>query len=584
MCGIACIYNPSKPIAGSILEAMVAQLHYRGPNARGVAIEDNGKLGLGNTRLSLVDISERSNMPMKKNGIVLTYNGEIYNFKDLREQLQKEGYVFTTTSDTEVIIQSYKKWGLACLQYFNGCFAFCLYDCDQRRLLIARDQFGEKPLLYTTAANGDWLFASEAKALFSHPQVQRELNLDSIISTMIFGSYGDQDMTHFQGVNFLPAGHAMVFDLTKPRHKPQVIKYSKLDTIKPQQYTEEDLPELAQTYTRLLAKSVERKLGADVPLAATLSGGLDSSLMSMLAAPRQHLARNTKLDCFSVKYARNRNLDLSYARLLCDSSPYLQLHEVAVSSLPTLQHYAALTRVLESPVYDVMLNSVFENYRQVQRHGFKGALNGQGTDELWLGYYHLDDFYRLPSSEYTEDHMADHWYQTSPFSDYFQKGIAERAKVITHENIRRNLMPYMTDDILHTLMWFSIRTHLQSVFVAEDKLSMASSIELRLPYVDLELFAFALQFPSRLKILNGKEKYPVRMSAKDILPEGILTRKKKGFPHPSKGYYEQFLQSIDVGDMRQSQILSTLFPEDFFTKTYAQLPQKEKCFIKALSL
>ncbi len=584
MCGIVGLYNPTTPIDPQLLTRMLVALRHRGPDAQGSQLTWEGRIGLANSRLSLVDPTARANQPMAQAGMLLTFNGEIYNFRALRRTLEASGYAFTTTSDTEVLLTAYRHWGRTCLQHFTGCFAFILYDEPSATLLVARDAVGEKPLLYTRAANGDWLFASEIKALLQHPGVSRRPNLDRVLGDMLFGMYGDQDATHFAGIAYVPAGHFLVFNLHQPNQAPQMHNYAALTPLTPQSYDEADLSALAQQYQALLTDSIRWQLLADAPVGALLSGGLDSSLMTALAAPLHFHRTQTNLPCFSIKYSRSRTLDLSYARTLCGTMEHVTLHEVSPPSTPTLDQLRQLTQILDAPALDPIYLSVLANYQAAQALGLKAVLNGQGNDELWLGYYQLDDFYRYSPEEYTEDNLSWYWYQTCPFSDYFTPAAQAQAHAVVRQNLHTHFLPYDQPDKLHALVWYSLHTHLQSILIDEDKLSMANSVEVRLPYLDLALLQLALSVPSRLKVLDKREKYVVRQAATGLLPPSIIQRRKRGFPSPPAPYYRHLLSLVEPAMLGQSTLLQTFFTPKALAEMAVTLPLQERYFLLSLAL
>ena len=372
MCGfVGIINNKDQAVDYSVLSQMAETLRHRGPDDEGHLIE--GSVGFYHKRLSIIDL-ETGRQPMTSGDITVVFNGEIYNYIELAQELKKKGYSFQTKSDTEVIIKAYEEYGLEAINKLNGMFAFLLYDRRENRLVAARDHFGIKPLYYTFNG-GNLVFASEIKALLKHPRVAVMPDYDSIQEYLTFQYVLDYD-TFFCGIHKLPPGHYLVADLSKMRLK--LVKYWELDFTVDTHHTEEYF---IDTLKHLLRDTINIQLRSDVPLGAYLSGGMDSSTVAILAA----LQYPGKFKTFTGAFREGSQFDETcYAREAaeaCNAEIYeiYPTEEEFIDVLPSLVYY------MDEPAAGPGL---FPQYMvsKLASQEVKVVLGGQGGDEIFGGY------------------------------------------------------------------------------------------------------------------------------------------------------------------------------------------------------
>lgn len=582
MCGIVTIYNGKNKISRDVLIDITKSIDHRGPCANGVKIEVAGKLGIGNTRLALVDLCDRSDQPLEIDDFIITFNGEIYNHKNLREKLQKYGYNFKTTSDTEVIIRSFQKWGVKALNKFNGCFAFVLFDRKNKKLFIARDPIGKKQIVYTRASNGDWIFSSEIKALLKHPLIKAEPNINRFIADLIFKFFSDKKETHFKNIYHILPGHYFMFDLKKGS-APQIKKYWDINKIQTKKYTKKDLPLIIDKLEYLLRDSVRLRMDADAEVGSILSGGIDSSLITKIASECHNQKYKKPFHCFTIKYDYGENKDLKNTRLLCSQMKNVKLHEIEIKNDISIGELDKVTFFLEEPLLDKVFIPQFKNYECANKAGLRAVINGQGADELWLGYLFFYDLLQLPVKDINYQGLKNYWLKQFKFRDLIRsKKIINKVNRIIARNLKKNFIPYKIPDKTESLVNFSVKTHLQTMFMQEDRLSMASSVEVRLPHVDLRIIELALSLSSKLKTLDKKEKYILRKLGKKLLPKEIYTRRKMAFPDPPSQYDRKIETMFDKKEIFKSKILGEIFQgntENFFYK----LPLRSRWELLAIS-
>lgn len=582
MCGIITIYNEKNRISKNVLTDITQSLKHRGPCSNGVKTELGGRLGIGNTRLALVDLHDRSDQPLEIENFIITFNGEIYNHKELRKELQGYGYNFKTTSDTEVIIRSFQKWGVKALNRFNGCFAFSLFDKKSKKLVIARDPIGKKQIVYTKASNGDWVFASEIKALLKHPFVKAEPNIGRFIADLVFKFFSDKKETHFKNIYHVLPGHYFIFNLKKGS-KPQIKKYWDIDEIVLENYTKKDIPSVVNNFEKLLRDSVRLRMDADAEVGSIVSGGIDSSLITKIASEYHNQKYKKPFHCFTIKYDYGENKDLKNAKLLCGQMKNVKLHEIEIKNDISIDELDEVTFSLEEPLLDKVFIPQFKNYEYAKKAGLRAVINGQGADELWLGYLFFYDLLRLPVKDINYQGLKKYWMQQFKFYNFVKsKKIKGKIDQIIERNLKKNFIPYKIADKTESLVNFSIKTHLQAMFMQEDRLSMANSVEVRLPHVDLRIIKLALSAPSLLKTLDKREKYILRKLGKKLLPREIYMRKKMAFPDPPNQYDRKTEAIFDKKEIFKSKILGEIFQgntENFFYK----LPLRSRWELLAIS-
>lgn len=585
MCGIVCLYHKNRSIDKNALLKITDSLKHRGPHAKKIKIEFNGKLGLGHTRLSLVDLSVKADQPMDIDGYLISFNGEIYNHRELRKKLERSGYSFKTFSDAEVIIKSVRKWGIpSALNKLNGCFAFILYDRNNKKLYIVRDPLGEKQIVYCRVKNGDWVFASEAKAIFKHPLVIKEPNIDRFISDLVFKFFSDKKETYFKNIFYFPVGHYLVFDLSKKEGEPKFRKYWDIgNCIINTKYSRYDIQSIVNRLNELLIDSVRLRMDSNCEIGSILSGGVDSSTITKIASEHHFNRYKKPFNCFTVRYINGNSRDLINARLLCDTIKNVNLHEVVVNEKINMDDLDKITLALEEPLLDKIYLAQFMNYKVAREAGLRAVLNGQGADELWLGYYFFYKLFSLPLYKISYDYLIKYWMNQFKFSNFVNsKQMSNKVKEIIISNLNDNFLPYQSKDRLGSLLNFSIKTHLQAMFIQEDRLSMANGVEVRLPHVDLRIVKLALSLPSKIKIFDGREKYILREVGKKFLPKGIYTRKKLGFPDPPHRYDRITESLFNKKELLKSKIVQEIFKSEIIN-SYYNFPIRIRWMLLAIS-
>ena len=381
MCGIVGLMDPNG-IENTVLEKMKDSLVHRGPDDAGIWISSDRMIGLAHRRLSILDLTVKGRQPMSDcNGrLWITYNGEIYNFKEIRTELEAKDYNFQTDTDTEVILYAYKEWGVDCLSRFNGMFAFCIYDLKQQILFLARDRVGKKPLYYLNQTN-KFIFASELKAILQDPKVSKEIDLRALNYYLSQG-YIPSDLSIFSGITKLKPGHAMLLDIES--FKIKIWRYWEIPTAL-DQYTADD--SLIEELDHLLRDAIKLRMVSDVPLGVFLSGGLDSSLVVAMMSS----ISDRPVKAFSIGFDEKHYNELSYARIV---AKYFGADLTEVILRPhVIDLLPSLVTQFDEPFADSSLLPTFI-VSKVAREMVTVALSGDGGDEVFGGYLTYTDALR----------------------------------------------------------------------------------------------------------------------------------------------------------------------------------------------
>ncbi|MBN1981412.1 MAG: asparagine synthase (glutamine-hydrolyzing) [Chitinivibrionales bacterium] len=556
MCGI-CGFVVSDTTANqldyeAVLQAMTNQLLHRGPDQGGThhAIVDAMHIGLGHRRLSIIDLSEMGRQPMfnEDRSVGIVFNGEIYNYQEHTERLQKNGHRFTSKTDTETIIHAYEDEDAACITSLSGMFAFALWDSRKKSLLLARDRLGIKPLFYTVKGN-DIAFASELKSLLLMPGVKKELNEAKIDDYLTFGYIPGPD-TIFRGIHTLMPGHYLRWQ----RGKSTIVQYWSAETTA--LVHRGTLASLAQEYEQLLHDCVQSHLIADVPVGAFLSGGIDSSLVCAIASR----ITSEPLHTFTIGFSGGGD-ERAYGRAVATHIGS-QHHEHLIEPdlcgvLPRLMWH------LEQPLFD---NSILPTFlvSEFSQHQAKVVLAGDGGDEPFAGYGWTRSATSIPSLDMLNNSPS-HWQWN------YQSGFAGLAKrslfdvthtalqrylrrVTTYQNFRHWLytpafLQRLTDDPQQAFSMDIQKTpvHLwkerfpfadltwylpNDCLVKVDRMSMAHGLEVRVPLLDHRLVEWSLRLPWNLRCRGSIGKVLLRQVAQKYLPPLILKPRKQGFTVP----------------------------------------------------
>lgn len=541
-------------------------LKHRGPDDKGFFIDN--QLSMGMRRLSIIDL-ETGHQPQhnEKEDIWIVYNGEIYNYIQLREVLTEKGHNFYTSSDTEVIIHAYEEWGIECVRKFRGPFTFCIYDTIKKKLFLARDHIGLKPLYYYIN-DGILIFASEIKAILYH-EIIKELDRKAL-NLYLSLRYTPFDLTLIKKIKKIPSSHYMIYDLESNNYT--IKKYWDINF---EIRTEKPLSLLALELRNLLEESVNIRLISDVPLGAFLSGGIDSS--SIVA-----LMSNLKKDpvkTFSIGFGEGASInETKYSRFVAEY--YNTDHKEIIVKSPDISLISKIVWHLDDLISDAASIPVYLMANHA-RERMTVALTGDGADEVFSGYsiYYLGqkksymNYFpnsvfnvisnisrALPSFRFkiltsyinslsteTDRFLREIIYITDEEKSLLFYYNPERVKEILKEKIDSNL------DIINQAISWDLRYQLPSQYNMKiDKMTMAASLEARVPFLDREIITWASHIPSNYKFNNSIEKYILRLAVKDLLPSRILKRKKLGFSTPVnywlktgfKEYSDEILDSL----------------------------------------
>jgi asparagine synthase (glutamine-hydrolysing) len=558
MCGIVGIAARSEAVEREWLNAGRDAMRHRGPDGAGEWWSDDGRVGLAHRRLAIIDLSAAGHQPMHDTTgeLCIVFNGEIYNFMELREQLVASGHAFRSRTDTEVILAAYREWGADCVTRFNGMFAFALYDSRQRSLFMARDRAGEKPLFYALA-DGSLRFASELKGLMADPRFPRRIDSDALDCYLAMG-FIPGERCILQGVKKLPPAHAMLFNADSGSVK--VWRYWDLPPPTAPGVDDAALESgLIEELEVLLHDAVRRQLVADVPVGVLLSGGVDSSLITAMA-----VRSAPSVKTFTVGFAGHGSFDESeHARLIARHFGTEHLELQAAETTPEL--LPMLARQFDEPVVDSSMLPTYLVSRLVREH-CTVALGGDGGDELFAGYGHYDRLLwmkgsfgrvprevRVPIARAAEALLpigfkGRNWLQGLAedldsglplIGSYFDRTTRRRllenggAGVAVAEGIRSERIPDAAD-LLQRATRMDFENYLaEDILVKVDRASMLNSLEVRAPLLDYRVIEFAFgKVPSALKATASGRKLLLKKLAATLLPPGFDTRRKQGFSIP----------------------------------------------------
>src|SRR5215467_3872105 len=579
MCGINGIAFSSKSgrlVSRAMLEAMRDVITHRGPDEEGLFIDRN--VGLGHRRLSIVDVAS-GHQPMtnaEDGSLHITYNGEIYNHADYRESLEANGHVYATHCDTETILHLYEEHGPACVDYLRGMFAFAIWDQRKQELFIARDRLGVKPLYYVHTDDGSLYFGSEIKTLLEAGAVKPELNY-AVFSDYLANHATSGQETLFLGVKRLLPGHVMTWrdgELT-------VRRYWDVDFSKDDAAPRDDKTYVKQ-WSELFRESVRLRLMADVPLGMFLSGGIDSSAIAAVMSGMV----SEPIKTFSVAFAEREANELEYARLVAEAYK-TNHHEIVVSPE---QFFEALPRLVwheDEPLAHPSSVALYFVSHLAAQH-VKVVLTGEGSDEMLAGYGRyrrtiwnlaLGQQYKkftpavardtirkqiermLPGGRMRQKLMRTFLVLSPELESIYFDNFAVfpapmQQHMFTRETNERigSIDPYVelrrllerTKDLslLDGLLYADIKTYLHELLMKQDQMSMATSVESRVPFLDHKLVEFTARMPDSMKLRGGTTKYVLRESMKGVLPEKILSRRKMGFPVPIGSWFRGPFKSI----------------------------------------
>jgi len=570
MCGITGIFNLNgEPVSPVVLRHMTDEIAHRGPDGEGFYTDSF--IGLGHRRLAIIDLSAAGHQPMMSadSQYVLSYNGEIYNFQELRIELEAHGYQFRSQTDSEVLLYAYAAWGTNCVERFNGMFAFAIWDKPRQSLFLARDRYGIKPLYYTQQGQ-TVLFGSEVKAMLAHPNFRAELDKEALLEYFTFQNFFT-DRTLFKNIRLLPAGCTMTIALgAQEAVSPQ--RYWDYNFAEPEKPCDEE--EYTEELDRLFTQAVNRQLISDVDVGSYLSGGMDSGSITAIAATQLPYIKTFTCG-FDLHSASGLEMGFD-ERAKAEYMSYLfktEHYEMVLKAGDMERVLPKLTYHLEEP----RVGQSYPNYyaAQLASKFVTVVLSGSGGDEIFGGYPWR--YYRaVVNSNFEQyvDKYYEYWHRLIP-NRVIRKVFAPIWNDVEHVctrdifrdvfNTHASSLTRPEDYINHSL-YLEAKTFLHGLLVVEDKLSMAHSLESRVPFLDNDLVDFAMRVPVGLKLGNlgeviklnenepgiKREKYFQRTNDGKLIlrkamarhiPDEVIGREKQGFSAPDASWFKG--ESID---------------------------------------
>ena len=591
MCGITGFIGPGNR---DVLAKMMAAIAHRGPDDAGMYLEPSQSVFLGHQRLEIVDIAGGKQPFSSEDGtLTLVFNGEIYNHLELRKELQGLGFTFQTDhSDTETLLLAYRAWGPAMLPKLNGMWAFAIYDSEHQSLFCSRDRFGQKPLYYACYPNG-FAFASELTPLLLHPEVPKHQDVMGIRKYYAYG-YFPAPWTPFEAIRKLPAGHQILLNLGES--KPRIEKWWQFD-LEPQELFRTEA-EGAEQLLELLKKAIQRRLMADVPLGILLSGGIDSTTLAVFA----NQLSATPLASFALGFEQKSFDERTFARQAAAHAG-TQHYETQLSWVDAAASMATLVHQLDEPLGDSSLVPT-AHICQFAKQRVKVALGGDGADELWAGY---DPFLALakakayaaitPKPIHQALKLLVSWLPVShhnmtlgfrltktlqgldlarplfipgwmaplapaDLQDMFSSPID--PELLYQEAIQAWSDEPKNDCVGQALQFFTRLYLADGILTKVDRASMMHSLEVRSPFLDIELVNFTRKLHHHFKLRGSTTKYLLKKAVAPHLPQTVLTRSKKGFGMPVGAWFQQGQLSFpkcSVGFTHNAAKANALFQE-----------------------
>lgn len=565
MSGITGIFNINgHPVSINLLKRMTDIMKHRGPDAEGFWTDNF--IGFGHRRLAIIDFSPAAHQPMKNNdgSLIITNNGKVYNFQNLRMELQAKGYRFYSKTDTEVILKSYEEWGERCLLKFNGMFAFCIWDKKKNQLFCARDRYGIKPLYYW-CRNGIFIFGSEIKSILQHPAVSTEVSIPALNEYFSFQNIFS-DLSLFKNIKLLPPAHYIIIKLGNTNFFKQV-KYWDYNFREEELFSTEE--EYIEELSRLFEQAVQRQLISDIEIGSYLSAGIDSGSIACIAARN---IPNLKTFTTGFDLSSISGLEIGFDER--ERAEYLS-HIYKTEHYEVILKAGDMERVMEKLIWhleDLRVGQCYPNYYVARLAGkfVKIVLSGAGGDELFAGYPWR--YYRAVINDKFDQYIEKYY-------RYWQRLIPDSLKPKFYQpDIYPEICNYQTKDVFKSVigesqseistpeqyinlsLYFEIKTFLHGLLEVEDKLSMAHSLETRMPFLDNDLVNFAMKIPIKYKLQNLGEivrlnenepgiktkkyfdatkdgKIILRKMLSKYVPERYVTGIKQGFSAPDASWF-----------------------------------------------
>ena len=572
MCGISGVINKNnKSVEELLIHQMTNIIAHRGPDSSGSYLYKN--IAFGHRRLSILDLSSSGHQPMKYlDDLVITYNGEIYNFIEIREELIQKGYIFDSNSDTEVILKAYHFWGKTCVNYFNGMWSFSILDIKQKIVFCSRDRFGVKPFYYIE--NNDlFAFGSEISQLLTFLP-NKILNKKVALDYLISGIEECSNETFFKDIYLLKGGHNLVFDLQTNSY--EIERYYNLK-LSDQKNTSVD------DYIQELKRSITLRLRSDVKVGTCLSGGIDSSTISSFAS-KLYQNSNEKFMAIHAKSSEYKTDESEFAKIVSKIAN-INLNFVEPSYSDFKSNILSIIKIQQEPFGSLSITMQYFVFKKAKELGCIVMLDGQGGDETLLGY---ERYYPaivkskkgiaklkalLQSSKNSRLSLLDTIKYQYYFSNYklrlkrlkFKNSFYKSEILNEYESEELRIISESYNDISILQKNEIESSQLPHLLKYEDRNSMANSIESRLPFLDYKLVELSLNTNNSLKIKDGWTKFILRKAAETILPKEIVWRKTKlGFNAPEKTWTKEFENEM-IKEIEQSEILNNFI---HFKKLY----------------
>ena len=541
-----------RPAEKEVLMRMANKVLHRGPDSAGYFVEES--LGMGFRRLSIIDPEGGDqHIANEDDSVILLCNGEIYNYRPLKHELTQKGHIFRTETDVEVLVHLYEEFGVDFLNKLNGQFAFVIYDRKQKSLFLARDQFGINPLHYTRI-DDVFIFASEIKSILEHPMVRREVDLTGLDQILSFPGL-ISPRTMFKDIESLKSGHYMTvknshiatneyWDLDYPRA-------GDLPYLKPESYYVDTLKELFE-------QAVRYRLQADVPVGFYLSGGMDSS---MIAAMIDQVSHDVRRHSFSIEFADKEICESKYQRRMVQHVGSIH-HGTVFNHSQISERLPGMVFHCESPVKETFNACSMALSEAANNAGIKVVLAGEGADELFAGYvgYRFDQLGLRNSKKYDYETIVeeelrtmlwgdkDLFYETDQYdfmetktslyssgtNEHFEDFQCLKSDLVNKERLKDR-------HFIHQRSYLDFKLRLSDHLLSEhgDRMAMANSVEVRYPFLDIDLVEFAKTIPPDLKLNRFTEKYILKKVAEGLIPQEIIQREKFGFRAPGSPYLLQ---------------------------------------------
>ncbi|MFJ7728079.1 asparagine synthase (glutamine-hydrolyzing) [Neobacillus sp. NPDC097160] len=547
MCGISGWVDFEHPIRNEteILNKMVNTLAKRGPDETNIWFDTH--VGFGHKRLVVVD-PEGGRQPMTKqkegHNYTICYNGELYNTEDIRKILHTKGYSFKGHSDTEVLLTAYIEWAEECVNYLNGIYAFAIWDSKREQLYIGRDRLGVKPLFFTEHKNG-LIFASELKAILAHPEIKTEINIEGLVEIFGAGPSRAPGSGVFKGMKELRPAHALTFSKNG-------LKIWRYWNVKSEEH-KESVEETAEKVRFLVTDAVTRQLVSDVPLCTFLSGGLDSSIITAIAAKGFEEKGKGQLHTYSIDYEGNDQFfssnefqpdaDGKFIQMITDQYNTQHFNKT-ISQQQLVNDLLEATHVRDFPGMADVDSSLLWFCKEIKKD-FVVSLSGECADEIFGGYpwFHRKQDLERPgfpwmrSVNERQNLLKSHWQEKLNLNEYcleqYQQAVAEtpRLEGESLEDARRRELFYIN------MTWF-----MTTLLDRKDRMSMGASLEVRVPFADHRLVEYVWNIPWEMKMYRGREKGILRKAFEGVLPEEVLYRKKSPYPKTHNPEYTTAIQ------------------------------------------